>query len=732
MSEQFWKRLNYIFGLLAIGTVFGLTAFMASLEVKDLDLWLHLKMGKVISQTLDVPEHDILSCTIAGKPWNNHEWLFQVIIYQIWNVWGFDGLINMQIWVVLLSFLILIFLSYSKERQLLSAFFLLLVLLVYQTRFTIRPDIFSLLFFVSYVWVLAWFIDRRWSLWLLVLIQVLWTNMHGFFFFGPLLVLTAILAEFIKRRVPLPWEWNQTGRLKDEEYRRLKIFFPFLILACCINPQTFIGAWYPLGVFLGLGHADTKIFFENITELQKPITWSTIWVKQYGAYKLMILLSAVALILNRRRIDISTVFIWIIFLLFSLVAVRNMVFFAMAAYLVFMANIMTVNWKDVVPFRFSHDRFKYMTGLLCKGFLIFWMIDSGTKIATNGYFDFDTYERKSEFWGVSQRSFPYRAVDFLVKNRIKGNFFNDFNSGAYLIGRAYPDIKVYIDGRTEQYGGEFFRRYQKIWRDGNKDVFLKDAAKYRLTGVFLNNNNQFVPPKLLKMIYSLPEWKIVYFDYDAVIFLKDIPENKAWIDRFAVDLKKWQAKPMNLQRLGTKRIDPIPITRRAYLLKTLGFYDAVYKEAQEALKVSPDDVEAHKMLGEVYEQRKQWRRAFEYYRIATILRPYDTENRINLAKAYERLGDHKGAVAQFERVTEIEPKNARAYFGIAKQFALLNQEKRALSYMEEGRKLDPEDKVAVKKIRDIIDKNKKPKTDMASPQVKVPERVNVNKSGRKE
>ena len=26
-----------------------------------------------------------------------------------------------------------------------------------------------------------------------------------------------------------------------------------------------------------------------------------------------------------------------------------------------------------------------------------------------------------------------------------GNFFNDFNSGAYLVGRAFPKIKVFID-----------------------------------------------------------------------------------------------------------------------------------------------------------------------------------------------------------------------------------------------------------------------------------------------
>ncbi len=709
MSDQFWQKLNYIFGVLTISIVFGLTAFMASLEVKDLDLWLHLKMGQYISEHHVVPAQDVLSCSIAGKPWVNHEWLFQVIVYKIWHWGGFDGLINMQVAVVLSTFLILLFLGYSKDRQFLTALFLLFVLLIYQSRFTIRPDIFSILFFVSFVWILAWFIDRRWSLWALVIIQVLWTNMHGFFFFGPLLVAIAWLSEFLKRHMSLPWEWNSIGRLSDEEYLRLKKFFPLLVLACCVNPLTFKGAWYPIGVLLGMGQGGSQIFFKHITELQKPITQATLWTTQYGSYKGLIIISAIGLILNRRKIDISTVFVWIVFLLFSLAAIRNMIFFAVASYLVFMANIATVKWQNVIPFRFSHTKFKYITGILCKVALVFWMLDNGTKIAANGYFDFDTYERKSEFWGVSLRSFPYHAVDFLVKNQIKGNFFNDFNSGAYLIGRCYPNIKVYMDGRTEEYGGAFFKQYQKIWHEGDKQIFLVDAAKFNITGAFLNNNNQSIPPKVLKMFYQFPDWKIVYFDYDAVIFLKNIPANKVWIDRFAIDMKKWQSKFMDLQRLGTKRVDPIPLTSRMHILRVFGLYDAALKEAQEALKVSPDDFESYKMLGDIYQIRKEYRRSFENFRIATVLRPYDIEVRMSLAESYENIKDYKGARYQYERVLEKDQNNFKGKLGLARSCALSGQEKKALDVLTHIQATSTEDKVDVKKIRDIIEKNKNSK-----------------------
>src|SRR5262249_11052015 len=144
----------------------------------------------------------------------------------------------------------------------------------------------------------------------------------------------------------------------------------------------------------------------------------------------------------------------------------------------------------------------------------------GTQMSNNGYFDFETYKRKSEFFGISERVYPTKAVDFLLKHHIHGNFFNDFNSGAYLVGRTSPGIKVFIDGRTEVYGAKFFETYQKIWQQGNAKVFADFERRDNITGAFLNNAHQQIPHAVLKMFHSLKNWSIVYLDDDAVIFLK--------------------------------------------------------------------------------------------------------------------------------------------------------------------------------------------------------------------
>ena len=161
MSERFWRNLSTTLGWLAIGMLFALITFTSSLEIKDLDLWLHLRMGWWICHHGFVPNYDVLSCTISGKPWVNHEWLFQVLVYLVQKANGFNGLISMQSLVVALTFLVLLFLGYSRERQWLSVCTLLMVLMVYESRFTIRPDIFSLLFFVLDIFILSMYTNRR-------------------------------------------------------------------------------------------------------------------------------------------------------------------------------------------------------------------------------------------------------------------------------------------------------------------------------------------------------------------------------------------------------------------------------------------------------------------------------------------------------------------------------------------------------------------------------------------
>jgi len=702
MSDNFWKKIDYVTGLLPLGALFGLVAFVANVEIKDLDLWLHLGMGKFISLNGYVPDVDILSFSIVGHPWSNHEWLFQMIVYNIFNVWGAGGLLMMQVVVVVLTMLILLFIGYNKEKQLLITFILMLVYLVFQQRFTIRPDIFSLLFFTIYIYILALHIDKKWAPFSLMAVQILWSNMHGFFFFGPLFVLIGLVSEWIKRHIKLPYEWNVSGRLNDDEYKRLKATFVLVILACLVNPQFVEGAWYPIKVFFSLG-GKNKVFFDFIQELQRPITMATIFdSNRFIYYKLLILISFVSFVLNRRRIDISALLFWMVFLVFSLKAARNTSYFAFAAYLVIVTNVLHIPYKDILPIRFSSKKFQYLTTAILNVLFLLWILNYCEGIAGRSYYDFNNYKPKSEFGGISQRNFPVRAVDFLVENNIKGNFFNDFNSGAYLIGRGFPNIRVFIDGRTELYGGDFFQEYREIWEKGNAEVFEEKASRFQITGAFLNSVRQKIPKETLKYFYEHEDWIPVYFDYDAVIFLKNIPAHQLIIEEYKVDLAHWKPKRFDYLKYGSTRAQAFEHNYRAYSLESLDLDEAALLEAEEAVKISPHYADPYHIMGKIYAKQEKYEQAFENLRIAALIAPNSKEIRYNLALSYYDMNEYEWAIREYKFMHERWPHDPRAVYHLSKTYAKDRQYEEAMKALRQAHDMDPEAIKDVLKIGDVI------------------------------
>ncbi|OGX24880.1 MAG: hypothetical protein A3D10_00860 [Omnitrophica WOR_2 bacterium RIFCSPHIGHO2_02_FULL_48_11] len=690
MSDTFWRRLSYFSGLISIGILFGVVALTAHLEIRDLDLWLHLGVGKFIVQNSFVPTVDILSYMIEGRPWTNHEWLFQILVYFVHSLGGFEGLIRMQVAVVWFTMVLLLLLGYNRDKQFIVTFSLLLVLLIYMTRFTIRPDIFSLLFFTLYIYVLSIHIDKRWALFFLFFVQVLWTNMHGFFFFGPVFVLIALSAEWLKRHVKLPYEWNKTGRLTNEEYAHLKRILLAVILACLVNPLAWKGAWYPIEISLQLS-GKSRIFFDYIQELQKPILKNNVFaLENLPFYKLMIVISAYSFLFNRRRIDLGALLFWLVFLGFSLAAVRNLVFFAFAAYLVIVTNALTISLNDLLPMRFVHKKFQYITATLLKVVLALWMVNFGMMMGAGRTFDFDKLEMKSDLEGISLKNFPNKAVDFLVDNNVRGNILNDFNSGAYLVGRCYPNIKVFIDGRTEVYGADYFKNiYQRIWHQGDMAFFEQISADRGVTIVLLNTIGQPVPAKIVEYFYKSQEWVPVYFNYDGFIFVKRSPEHQKLINRFALDLAQWQATPFDLYKLGARRVSAYQYTFRAFSLESLGLDDAALTEVEQAFKIDPASIEARKILGKIHGKRGEFQKAFENFRIAASFDPGNKELKFNMAQAYFDLGEYAYAIKQYQSLIQADPKEGKAYFLLARVYARDGQYDKAEETITKAHALNP-------------------------------------------
>ncbi|HEU4402107.1 MAG TPA: hypothetical protein VFT43_08375, partial [Candidatus Polarisedimenticolia bacterium] len=58
-----------------------LTVASSLTPIRSYDYWWHLATGRLILERHAVPHADPFSFTAAGRPWIDHEWLFQVLAF---------------------------------------------------------------------------------------------------------------------------------------------------------------------------------------------------------------------------------------------------------------------------------------------------------------------------------------------------------------------------------------------------------------------------------------------------------------------------------------------------------------------------------------------------------------------------------------------------------------------------------------------------------------------------
>ncbi|MDP2940739.1 MAG: tetratricopeptide repeat protein [Candidatus Omnitrophota bacterium] len=684
---KFAPRLDMALGLLAIAAVFALIFGLAHRAIFDADIWLHLKAGQMIWQEGHVPSIDDFSLVLKGRPWVDHEWLFQVITYLIYSRLQAEGLIILECVVLIAAFFILFIIGHRQIKSYLEvAAFLLLAAYASVGRFNIRPDIFSMLFFAAYLYLLRFHAGGKWA-WLAVPIQALWVNFHGYFFLGPLLIFFYLLAELMRRKVALPWQWQKQSCLDDAAYRRLFLVFIFSICACLLNPRGLAGAFYPLGIagetFLGRN----QVFFQNIEEL-KP-TFVTV-NSLTNAYALIILFSFGLLALNFRKIKIADIFLISFFFFFAL-TIRNVAFFAFAAFTVVVSCFSPLAREVSAKTRPLETPVKQAAFWLIKyGLLIcflFWIGDKISLLSTDAIYDFKENKFKSLLNGVDEQRYPKEAAEFLRKNNFKGNLFNDFNSGAYLIGSAYPALRVFIDGRTELYGPEFFKEYKKIIR-GDARAFEKTAAGYNISACLFSRGS-LSGTGLVAYLYRRPAWKLVFFDDAGAVFLKDSPANAELVNKYKINLKEYRAPAADLQAIGLRKPYPGPYLRRAAFFEGLGEYDLVIDETKQALRVMPNCARAFHLLGRAYSRQGRFREALEGLRSALLFSPDNLDALADLGSALRELKDNQSALRALRGALKINPRFAPAYYELGRVYLAMDNPREATRALRMAIKYSP-------------------------------------------
>ena len=675
-SDKFWKKLDWLLGVLSVGSVFAFIFIIAHRSLFDTDIWLHLKTGEIILKNKSVPYFDIFSFTCQGVPWINHEWLFQIISYIVYSSFKVDGLIALETYIVIGSFLVLLFIG----RQTTKSYFeisalLFLVAFACVSRFNIRPDIFSLLFFAIYIYLLRFKLGKK-IIWLIIPLQIFWVNIHGFFFLGPVLVFIFLLSELIRRNLKfLPSAWKGNFVLSDSVYKRLALIFALSIGASFINPQGFSGFLYPVRIFQDIFQSQNQVFFMYIQEL-KPT---------FGArnnfYIIILVLTVVALITNFKKLKIVEIILFLFFFVFALKR-RNVPFISFIGFTIIISYLGRILEKI-----YKNYYIKILKILLCAVFIFYLGFKINGLLSASFYFDFKDNSVKSMLFGVDSRRYPVNAVNFILNNNIPKELFNDFNSGAYLIGRAGPQRKVFIDGRTELYGAKFFKE-QYDATSGNSKLFEQIVRKYNIKAVLLSYAIT-EPYQIIKYIYYSPEWKLVFFDENGSVFLKNIPENNDLIKKYAINLDNYRVPKADLIDLGLRSFLPQPYLKRATIFNILGKDSLIIKESQEAIRIMPSCAEAYYFIGQAYINMKLYQKALENLRTCLLFSPRDSRALTALARCLIGLKKDSWAKVCLLKAINIDRNYAPAYYQLSRIYYAHKQEGLAIKYLRKGVKYMP-------------------------------------------
>lgn len=679
-------KANILLRYLSVLLLFGVLLVLLIHKIYNFDIWWHLKAGQDIIRNQHIPGYDIFSYTASNRLWTDLHWLFQILVYGIWRLLGAWGLIVMKIVVLISAFALLFKVGYRKEWHIVSIVSIFLAILVVSERFMVRPEILTFLFTSIYLLTLHQYKYKGSKfIWLLPILQIVWINTQGLFIIGPVLIFAYIVGEYITNQVPLLRRWRCESTVEGERFRILLTVALLTVLACFVNPYGFRGVVFPLVLFTRIG-TSTNVYAQTIIEFRKTLSIYPVPFSIYF-YKILVVGSLLSFVLNVKRTDFSRLLVYVGFLYLSLLARRNIALFAFVATPAMVCNINSFldSQKGATVLKSKLIKNGQAIVVLFLILMMLWLITG----VSSGKFYRATRKPKEFGFGISGMFYPEGACDFILRNRISGNIFNDMAIGGYLIWHLYPEKKVFIDGRLEVYSGDFFMVYQRLFQDHN---FLgKTMNDYGVNCIILGH----VIPGTQSLIRRLSEdktWRVAYFDLTGIVFLRNTEDNREII-RKGMELSQ-SYKP------GYAR----EWRQLAEVFRMLGWTQKAITYYKKAAELDPQDIASRNNLGTFYLDEGMDKEALEVLKVAASLKPHLAEVYNNLGIAYFNLGDFDSAIGIYRKAMRLSRGMAQIHLNLGSAYEEIGEIHKAEKEYRKALSLNPNYMKAHESLMEILEK----------------------------
>jgi hypothetical protein len=473
----------------------------------DGDTGWHVRTGEWILSHGRVPYTDLFSFTKTGQPWFAWEWLWDVIFAWLHQRWGMATVVVGSTLVIALTSALVFRLAYRKSGNPLIAIALTFLAVASSSiHFLARPHLFTLLFTVVFYTILERVRENRSArmLWWLPVLTVLWTNLHGGWFIGVVLIGVygaGELAGGLFGGEPGAWP------------AAVKRTLPYAGIAGLCLAASLAGPYtYHLHVHIWEYLTDT-FQREHIQEML-PISFQNP-ASRY--LEILLLVGGGACFWHLRRKRFTECLLLVLFAHAALIASRNIPIFGIVAAPVLALAVaewfQTLEDAPVSGWLRNLARGLRSLGSSMSGMEGLWrthLVSAAGLVLVTAilYAPSPPANFRARF---DAKEFPAKALASLGDSAVQSRIFTLDQWGDFLIYKLYPRNQVFIDGRSDFYGSKFVQRYLDIVSvNYNWQRYLNE---YGVDTVMLPTE-----APLAGALKESSRWHVVYDDGDAIVF----------------------------------------------------------------------------------------------------------------------------------------------------------------------------------------------------------------------
>ena len=481
MSGEAGQRLNprvQWAQALVLVALFTAPAVMClrSAYVADPDVWWHLRSAEWIVERHAVPHTDPFSTFGAGKPWAAYSWLYELLVFWLFQRLGLVGIVAYST-----GMAVAVTMAVHRLIRHLQADFSFAVLLTAVASLTLsrlytpRPWLFTVLLFVLEVDLLMQARGNgklRGLLWLPV-IFALWANLHIQFIDG-LIVLAIALAEAVLAK-------RRSGTQTCPRAGWLCGISIACLLATLANPY----GWniYRIAIDMVANPGNPNLIDEaTAIPFRKLDDWIV----------LLLAFAAVAVLARARQLALFETLVLAFAVVVTFRSQRDLWVMVTAACAILAAELKG-DEKNQLRLTAAATPFIVLAVALAAllSFRVLHVDNAGLRTKLS-------------------EELPVRAVEVVRETRWSGPLYNDFNWGGYLIWALRQPVS--IDGRTNIYGNNRIDHFASIWNGQpgwNSDPDLVNA------GLVIGP----VTAPLTQLLHLDPRFQLAYEDKLAAVFV---------------------------------------------------------------------------------------------------------------------------------------------------------------------------------------------------------------------